>query len=80
MCIWKHQDYDAACKEESRTDQCLEIAQSRVVECKSTKPNSDEPCSRGEESMNSCTIKGGILGMSCEVNLEVTGLKHDTYA
>merc|ERR1719233_90338 len=80
MCIWKHKDYDAACKEETRTDQCR--VQSIVQECKATKPNSDESCDNNdeEECVYQCSFKLGIVGLSCEVNLEVNGLKHDMYA
>merc|ERR1712183_207180 len=67
-CIWKHRDYDEACVGETRRDQCWEAFEdNKVVECKATKENSDEPCSKDNKCGSSCTIRRDMkkLGLSC---------------
>merc|ERR1711909_12401 len=84
MCIWKHQDYDAAsCKGETRGAQCWKTLKDiEFVDCKETKVNSDEPCVKDEECVSTCSIRADVkkLGLSCWAYMVMTGALHDAYA
>ena len=73
-CIWKHQDYDAACKGDTRREQCWEtLMGSRVDHCEENKENPDvRNCSMRFMDMKK-------LGLSCWADLVMSGRLHIDY-
>ena len=86
MCIWKHQDYDTACKGETKTDQCWKIvADNGLKECQEGKLSSGEPCDMDENVLcpKICRLKDLELrefSLSCWANLVMNGRVHSVFA